>query len=78
MLEGQNLQFTNATYFNDPFDCHPGLINCANAPKNVMNWPPAEFLSAQAANRLENFLDDTWISCLPKRFDNPLMWSIVI
>ena len=25
MLEHQNLQFTNATKFNDPFDCHPAL-----------------------------------------------------
>ena len=24
-LEHQNLQFTNATKFNDPFDCHPAL-----------------------------------------------------
>lgn len=23
MLEHHNLQFTNATKFNDPFDCHP-------------------------------------------------------
>ena len=26
MLENSNLQFTNATQLNDPFDCHPALI----------------------------------------------------
>ena len=75
MLENQNLQFTNATYFNDPFDCHPGLIDCANAPRNEYNWPPQDFLSSQAESKLENLRNDTWISCLTKRFDNPLMWS---
>ena len=25
MLELSNLMYTNATMFNDPFDCHPGL-----------------------------------------------------
>ena len=24
MLHNSNLQFTNATRLNDPFDCHPG------------------------------------------------------
>lgn len=26
MLHYSNLQFTNATQLNDPFDCHPSLI----------------------------------------------------
>ena len=47
MLEKQNLQFTNATYFNDPVDCHPALINCNNVPENVLNRPPSSFLKAQ-------------------------------
>ena len=75
MLEKQNLQFTNAACFNDPFDCHPGLIDCSNAPKNVFNWPPTEFLSAQAATNLENIRNEAWISCFSKRFNNPLMWG---
>lgn len=75
MLEKQNLQYTNATYFNDPFDCHPALINCNDVPENVLNWPPSSFLKAQAENELENLRIDTWISCLSKRFDNPLMWG---
>ena len=27
MLRGSNLQFTNATRLNDPFDCHPALFD---------------------------------------------------
>ena len=27
MLHYSNLQFTNATQLNDPFDCHPSLID---------------------------------------------------
>lgn len=41
MLKYRTLQFTNATKFNDPFDCHPDLFNFSNVPKNVRNWPPA-------------------------------------
>ena len=32
MLQNSNLQFTNATRLNDPFDCHPALFNYSNVP----------------------------------------------
>ena len=32
MLHYGNLQFTNATRLNDPFDCHPSLIDFSNVP----------------------------------------------
>ena len=32
MLHYSNLQFTNATQLNDPFDCHPSLIDFSNVP----------------------------------------------
>ena len=35
MLHYSNLQFTNATQLNDPFDCHPSLINFSNVPKEA-------------------------------------------
>ena len=43
MLHNSNLQFTNATRLNDPFDCHPSLFDFSNAPANENNWPPADF-----------------------------------
>ena len=38
MLQGSNLQFTNATRLNDPFDCHPALFDYSNAPTNKYDW----------------------------------------
>lgn len=32
MLHYCNLMYANATTFNDPFDCHPCLINFSNVP----------------------------------------------
>ena len=32
MLYHSNLMYANATTFNDPFDCHPGLIDFSNVP----------------------------------------------
>ena len=34
MLHNSNLQFTNATRLNDPFDCHPALYDFSNVPVN--------------------------------------------
>lgn len=75
MLRFKELQFTNATKFNDPFDCHPSLIDCSNPPEKSYDWPPKEFQSAMAESRLLNNCECAWISCLSKRPDNILMWS---
>jgi hypothetical protein len=32
MIGNQDLQFTNASQLNDPFDCHPKLIDYSNVP----------------------------------------------
>lgn len=37
MLEHHNLQFTNATKFNDPFDCHPALFDYSKVPERPHN-----------------------------------------
>jgi len=37
MLEHHNLQFTNATQLNDPFDCPPALFDYSNVSKNQKN-----------------------------------------
>ena len=33
MLHYSNLMYANATMFNDPFDCHPSLIDFSNVPQ---------------------------------------------
>ena len=75
MLQYSNLQFTNATKFNDPFDCHPALFDYSHAPVNEHNWPPADFLSLKGENEMERVRDRTWMCCLSKVHDSLLMWS---
>jgi hypothetical protein len=75
MLQNHNLQFTNATRLNDPFDCHPSLFDYSKAPKNEYNWPPSDFLRQKGENDLENRRNDTWICSLSKIHDSLLMWS---
>jgi len=75
MLTNRTLQFTNATKFNDPFDCHPDLFDFSNAPKNAQNWPPAEFVSQMEYSHMKNYREQTWICCLSKVCDSLLMWA---
>ena len=75
MLKYRTLQFTNATKFNDPFDCHPDLFDFSNAPKNAQNWPPAEFVSQMEYSHMKNYREQTWICCLSKVCDSLLMWA---
>ena len=75
MLQGSNLQFTNATRLNDPFDCHPALFNYSNVPTNKYNWPPAYFLKQKGETDMENQRNRTWICSLSKVYDSLLMWS---
>ena len=75
VLKYRTLQFTNATKFNDPFDCHPDLFDFSNAPKNARNWPPAEFVSQMEYTHMKNYREQTWICCLSKVCDSLLMWA---
>lgn len=75
MLEHHNLQFTNATKFNDPFDCHPALFDYSKVPERPHNWPPADFLSMKGENDMENLRNSTWMCCLSKVHDSLLMWA---
>lgn len=68
MLEHHNLQFTNATKFNDPFDCHPALFDYSHVPECPHNWPPADFISSKGENDMENLRNNTWMCCLSKVF----------
>lgn len=75
MLQNSNLQFTNATKFNDPFDCHPALFDYSNTPTNKNNWPPADFLKLKAETDMKNIRNSTWICSLSKVYDSLLMWA---
>lgn len=75
MLENRNLQFTNATRLNDPFDCHPSLFDFSNVPINEHNWPPAEFLQNKGISEMENLRKSAWICSLSKVYDSLLMWA---
>ena len=75
MLKHHNLQFTNATKFNDPFDCHPALFDYSNVPATPNNWPPADFLKLKGETDMENLRNSTWICCLSKVYDSLLMWA---
>ena len=75
MLENSNLQFTNATRLNDPFDCHPSLFDYSNPPEMESGWPSADFISSMEENFNEIQKDKTWICSLSKIHDSILMWS---
>ena len=75
MLGNQNLQFTNASQLNDPFDCHPSLIDCSNVPEEKRKGWPANIIKELHSNRLTNNREDLWICCLSKLYDSILMWS---
>lgn len=75
MLTRHNLQFTNASKLNDPFDCYPALFDYSHAPVSKNNWPPADFLSSKRENDMENLRNNTWMCCLSKVYDSLLMWA---
>ena len=75
MLHNSNLQFTNATRLNDPFDCHPALFDFSHVPEYPNNWPPRDFILEKGKNDTNNLRNDTWICSLSKIQDSILMWS---
>jgi len=75
MLSHHNLQFTNATKLNDPFDCHPSLIEFSHVPEERCKiWSPKD-IEDFSSSRFITRRDRTWICSLSKRFDSLLMWS---
>lgn len=75
MLENSNLQYTNAAMFNDPFDCHPSLIDFSNVPPELCKaWGPEviEKVRSDSYRRLHN---RAWVCSLSKVYDSMLMWS---
>lgn len=75
MLSCCNLQFTNATKLNDPFDCHPSLIDFSKIPPEKCKSWPKEVIELVESDRYKRYRENAWICCLSKVFDSLLMWS---
>ena len=76
MIGNQNLQFTNASQLNDPFDCHPKLIDYSNVPDTkLQGWIPKEWWIEKEENDALNLRNDTWLCSLSKVNNSLLMWS---
>lgn len=76
MIGNQNLQFTNASQLNDPFDCHPKLIDYSNVPESkLQGWVPKEWWMEKEENDALNLRNETWLCSLSKVYDSLLMWS---
>lgn len=76
MIGNQDLQFTNASQLNDPFDCHPKLIDYSNVPDiNLHGWIPEEWWIEKEENDALNLRNDTWLCSLSKVNNSLLMWS---
>ena len=79
MLQNHNLQFTNATCLNDPFDCHQDKFDYADPPvfisEDGVEWPPSDFLSEKGKCDMKNLRDSTWICSLSKVYNSLLMWG---
>jgi len=75
MLQGRNLQFTNAMCLNDPFDCHPSLIDYSNANNRDAQVWGKKIVEEIESSRARNQRDNTWVCSLSKNHNSLLMWS---
>ena len=76
MLGNRNLQFTNASQLNDPFDCHPKLIDYSNVPDYITkDTIRKDWEQKIGENRAFNRRNDTWLCSLSKVNDSLLMWT---
>lgn len=74
MFTNSNLQFTNATQLNDPFDCHPALINFSNYPSEKFGDKSKIIAWLKSAKHLQ-LRNKTWICSLSKVYNSLLMWA---
>ena len=75
MLYYSNLMFTNATQLNDPFDCHPSLIDYSDAPPEVAGLWGKEIIEKTEYSHAQNYREDTWVCSLSKVYNSLLMWT---
>ena len=59
MLENCTLKFTNAIKFNDPFDCHPSLIDYSNIPNRLKGDKVGELLVKMHTGTSKCIIDGT-------------------
>lgn len=75
MLHCSNLQFTNTTQLNDPFDRHPSLIDFSKVPNEVRRgWIP-RVIEEMRREPFRRMREEAWICSLSKIHDSILMWS---
>lgn len=75
MLENSNIQFTNATKLNDPFDCHPSLIDFSQVPaERTRIWDKEVVIACESAP-FKQYRNNTWLCSLSKNYNSLLMWS---
>ncbi len=75
MLLHHNLQFTKASKLNDPFDCHPALIDLSDVPIKKVQAYPEEVQTALQPTIFEKARENEYICSLSKNYDSVLMWS---
>ena len=75
MLGKSNLQFTNATRLNDPFDCHPSLIDFSKIPAEKAKIWGKELSIKLDAQHFRHQRDEAWVCSLSKIHNSILMWS---
>ena len=63
MLSKGTLQFTNSFYFNDPFDCHPSLVDFSSDPDRITD----KIAKVHKISTLAIFLYDSCPPYVPQR-----------
>lgn len=75
LLSKGTLQFTNSFYFNDPFDCHPSLIDFSSDPGGRYGEAIKDWIRTERRSTHSRLRERTWICSLSKVNDSLLMWS---
>lgn len=77
MLENRTLQFTQVKELNDPFDCHPGLIDFSCHPEytRALNMSDVKESVNDGKITLGAFRQLAYVCSLSKNNDSVSMWS---
>ena len=75
MIRDHSIQFTNATQLNDPFECHPKLLDYSRVPASEAQRWFAECQQIVDESNARNLRDNTWLCSLSEINDSILMWA---